>query len=194
MLQPALALERELVAREQDLAVAVSAAQDAEQRHVAAEGALVALRDRCSRLTEILAADHAKLAGLPTLAAAPATAGHREQATLESAAEVIRTLPADPLSCIPPVLLRDAHAVAVIPHVVKAGFLVDGRFGRGVLVVRRPDGSWGDPVFVVLAGGGLGLQSGVQSTDVVLLFRTASSIGALRAAPDYGRCSHSCRA
>jgi exonuclease SbcC len=70
VLQPALALERELVAREHDLAVAVAAAQDAELRHVAAEGALAALRARCSRLIETLAADEAKLAGLPTLTAA----------------------------------------------------------------------------------------------------------------------------
>jgi lipid-binding SYLF domain-containing protein len=113
---------------------------------------------------------------LPLLAAAPARAGHHEAATLESAAEVIRTLPADPLACIPPVLLRDARAVAVVPHVVKIGFLADVRFGRGVLLVRRPDGSWGEPVFVVLGGGGFGLQAGVQSTDVVLVFRSANSV------------------
>jgi lipid-binding SYLF domain-containing protein len=113
---------------------------------------------------------------LSVLLAAPARAGHHEQATLESAAEVLRTLPADPLTCIPPKLLHDAHAVAIIPNVVKAGFLVDGRFGHGVLLVRRPDGSWGEPVFIVLAGGGFGLQAGVQSTDVVLLFRTAKSV------------------
>jgi lipid-binding SYLF domain-containing protein len=113
---------------------------------------------------------------LPALYAAPARAGDRERATLESAAEVLRALPADPLACIPPVLVRDAHAVCVIPDVLKAGLLIDGRFGRGVLLARRPDGCWGEPVFVTLAGGGIGWQAGVQRTDVVLVFRTAASV------------------
>jgi lipid-binding SYLF domain-containing protein len=97
---------------------------------------------------------------LAALAAAPALAGPREARTLEAAAEV----------------LRDAQAVAVLPHVLKAGLFLDGRFGRGVLLVRRPDGCWGEPVFVSLAGGGVGWQIGVQSTDLVLVFRTASSV------------------
>jgi lipid-binding SYLF domain-containing protein len=49
---------------------------------------------------------------------------------------------------------------------------VDGRFGRGVVLARQPDGRWSDPVFVTLAGGGVGGQAGVEETDLVLVFRT----------------------
>jgi lipid-binding SYLF domain-containing protein len=66
--------------------------------------------------------------------------------------------------------------VAVIPHVVKAGFLVGGRFGRGVVLPRLPDGTWGNPVFVTLAGGGIGWQAGIQSTDLVLVFKTSHGL------------------
>jgi DNA repair protein SbcC/Rad50 len=64
---PMLALERELVAREHQLADAGVAVQDAEQRHVAAETDLESLRQRCGRLTESLAADEVKVAGLAAL-------------------------------------------------------------------------------------------------------------------------------
>src|SRR5579884_3254833 len=113
---------------------------------------------------------------LAALAAAPARAGHGELHTLESAAETIRNQPADPLACIPPVVVSDARAVVIVPHVVKVGFLADARYGKGVLLTRRPNGSWSDPTFVVLAGGGFGLQAGIQSTDVVLVFRTAQGL------------------
>ncbi|MDX6242503.1 MAG: repair protein SbcC/Rad50, partial [Frankiales bacterium] len=83
VLLPALALERELAVREQALGVAVAAAQDAELRHVAAEGAQAALRARCSRLAETLAADEAKLVGLPTLTAAVEAARARALAAAE---------------------------------------------------------------------------------------------------------------
>jgi len=112
------------------------------------------------------------LAGLLLiLAAAPLRAGGPELETVESAAEVVRSF-----SAIPTAMLRDATGVAVIPGLIKAGFLVGGRFGRGVVLPRNPDGSWGDPVFVTLAGGGFGLQAGIQSADVILVFKTANSL------------------
>jgi lipid-binding SYLF domain-containing protein len=106
------------------------------------------------------------------LAVSPVQARSPETETLGSAAEVVRAFSTIPLAAIPPAMLRDAKGVAVIPHVVKAGFLVGGRFGRGVVLARRPDGGWGEPVFVTLAGGGFGLQAGIQSTDVILVFKT----------------------
>src|SRR5262249_32821801 len=51
-----------------------------------------------------------------------------------------------------------------------------GRFGRGVVLVRQPDGTWSNPVFVTLAGGGFGWQLGIQSTDLVLGFKTGHSL------------------
>ncbi len=107
-----------------------------------------------------------------TLIAAPLHAAGRELATVESAGEVVHAFADIPLKGIPPAMLQDATGVAVIPDVVKAGLVLGGRFGRGVVLVRQPDGSWSHPVFVTLAGGGIGLQAGIQSTDVVLVFKT----------------------
>ena len=105
-----------------------------------------------------------------------AWAGSPELATVESATEVVRAFSALPVASIPPAMLRNAAGVAIIPDLVKAGFLVGGRFGRGVVLPRLPDGTWGDPVFVTLAGGGFGLQAGIQSADVILVFKTAKSL------------------
>jgi lipid-binding SYLF domain-containing protein len=63
-----------------------------------------------------------------------------------------------------------------LPNVVKAGLLVDGRFGRGVALVRQPDGTWSNPAFITLRGLGLGGQAGVESTDLVLVFKTRHSL------------------
>jgi lipid-binding SYLF domain-containing protein len=106
----------------------------------------------------------------------PAWAGGPELAVVKSATEVVRSFSALPVASIPPAMLRDAAGVAIIPDLVKAGFLVGGRYGRGVVLQRLPDGSWGDPVFVTLAGGGFGLQAGIQSADVILVFKTAKSL------------------
>ena len=113
---------------------------------------------------------------LLTLAGSPLRAGHPEMATVDSAVEVVKSFSDIPLKCIPPTMLHDAKGVAVIPNVVKAGLLIDKRFGRGVVLIRQPDGSWSDPVFVTLEGGGIGLQAGVQSTDLVLVFKTKGSV------------------
>jgi lipid-binding SYLF domain-containing protein len=113
---------------------------------------------------------------LLALAGAPLWAGPPEVRTLESAGAVLQALPADVHKCLPPAVLRDAWGVAVIPHVVKAGLVFDHRFGRGVLLARRSDGRWSDPVFVTLEGGGVGLEAGVEATDLVLVFRTSASV------------------
>jgi lipid-binding SYLF domain-containing protein len=113
---------------------------------------------------------------LPALTAAPLQAGNRELATVESAAEVVQALSAVPLRCIPPALMQNAKGVIVVPNVVKAGLVFDGRFGRGVLLLHQPDGGWSNPVFVTLAGGGFGWQAGIQSTDLVLIFKTEKTL------------------
>jgi lipid-binding SYLF domain-containing protein len=110
------------------------------------------------------------------LAVAPLWATSREVKTVESATETVRTLSTVPLQSIPRGLLHDAAGVAVIPHVVRAGLLIDGRFGRGVVLVHQPDGSWSNPIFVTLSGSGVGGQAGIESTDLVLVFKTRASL------------------
>jgi lipid-binding SYLF domain-containing protein len=105
-----------------------------------------------------------------------AVAAERQEARLLTATEVLDELLRMPEQNIPGWLLERAHAVAVVPNVIKVGLGIGGRRGKGVLVVRRDSGAWSNPVFVNLTGGSFGFQVGVQSTDVVLVFTSRQSI------------------
>lgn len=109
----------------------------------------------------------------------PAWAKNDEVARLETATAVLREISNVPEQAIPPALLHNAQGIAVIPNVVKVGFVVGGRFGRGVLIVRRSDGNWSAPAFITIKGGSIGWQIGAESTDVVLVFKTKRSIEGL---------------
>jgi lipid-binding SYLF domain-containing protein len=118
------------------------------------------------------------LAGLVVamVAVGPARAGNKEWGTLEAAGEVVDALAAVPLKSIPPALFHDAQGVAVFPGVVKAGLVIGGRYGEGVVLAREPSGAWGHPVFLRITGGSIGWQIGVQSTDLVLIFKTRAGV------------------
>ncbi|GEM_PF-3283767 len=76
---------------------------------------------------------------------------------------------------IPPKLLRKAKAIAIIPNLIRGGFIAGARYGKGVLLVRTQNG-WSDPVFVKLYGASLGWQIGLESIDVVLIFTDMTSV------------------
>ncbi|MGH8453220.1 MAG: lipid-binding SYLF domain-containing protein [Nevskiales bacterium] len=99
-----------------------------------------------------------------------------EDELAEDAATIVEELAGIPESGIPVRLLEDAYAIAVIPDVIKVGFLLGGRHGKGLLVVRTPEREWSNPVFITLTGGSFGLQIGAQSTDVILVFKNPRSI------------------
>jgi lipid-binding SYLF domain-containing protein len=102
--------------------------------------------------------------------------GYREESKVESAREVVVEIMSIPETEIPASLLKKAYGIAVIPGVVKAGFVVGGRGGRGILVIRTIDGDWSSPTFITIAGTSIGLQIGAQSSDVILVFRSRKSI------------------
>jgi lipid-binding SYLF domain-containing protein len=79
---------------------------------------------------------------------------------------------------IPRDLLDRAEAVAVFPSVLKAGFILGGRGGSGV-ISRRVAGGWSAPAFFDLGGGSIGLQIGASSTDYILLFMNEDAVGSL---------------
>jgi lipid-binding SYLF domain-containing protein len=106
----------------------------------------------------------------------PLYAGGHESQTVASAAETLHAFSELPFQCIPPALMQDAKGVAIIPNVIKAGFMFGGRFGRGVISIRQADGTWSNPIFITLAGGSVGGQIGIQSTDLVLIFKTSPSL------------------
>ncbi|MDO5504905.1 MAG: lipid-binding SYLF domain-containing protein [Pseudoxanthomonas suwonensis] len=106
------------------------------------------------------------------IAAAPAFAGPREDARAQNAVRVMQEIQRIPEAAIPDRLIDDAHAIVVVPDTVKAGLLFAGRRGHGVMAVKTADGTWSNPSFVTLTGGSIGFQAGVQSADVVLVFRS----------------------
>ena len=120
-----------------------------------------------------------RIAYVFALAAAFATsvqAGPDEEQKAREAVRVLDEIMQAPDRRLPDSLLRDAEAVAVIPDVVKAGLVVGGRHGRGLLSLRGRDGTWSNPTWIAITGGSVGLQAGVQSTDVVLVFRTRRGV------------------
>lgn len=111
------------------------------------------------------------------LCAVPASAlPPRPVTVLEDSVEVLDELTKIKLKGIPPALLADANGVAIIPRVVKIGFVVAGRAGHGVVLAKEKDGTWSEPSFIKFGAASVGFQAGVESTDVVLIFRSRKSL------------------
>ncbi|HEY2411442.1 MAG TPA: lipid-binding SYLF domain-containing protein [Pirellulaceae bacterium] len=108
-----------------------------------------------------------------------AFAGASEDRTIQGAHEVIQQFQQLQIREIPESLLANAQAVAIIPNVIKLGFVVGGQRGHGVVVIRQPDGAWRAPVFITITGGSIGWQVGAQATDFVLVFKTQRSVDGL---------------
>ena len=96
----------------------------------------------------------------------------------DKAARVFSQIMATRERSIPRDLLDRAEAVAVFPGVIKAGFIVGGRGGSGV-ISRRVANGWSAPAFFDLAGGSIGLQIGASSTDFILLFMNENAVDSL---------------
>jgi lipid-binding SYLF domain-containing protein len=104
------------------------------------------------------------------LAGSAMAAPEQDQRALE-AVRVLTEVQRIPESAIPDKLFDEARAIVVVPDALKVGLVLGGRRGHGVVSVKNPDGSWSSPSFVKLTGGSIGLQAGVQSADIVLVFR-----------------------
>ena len=104
--------------------------------------------------------------------AGSAVAGANEDARARNAVRVLTDIQAIPESAIPDKLFDEARAVIVVPDAMKVGLVIGGRRGRGLLSVKSADGTWSNPAFVTLTGGSIGFQAGVQSSDIVLVFRS----------------------
>lgn len=114
-----------------------------------------------------------------TMTTLSAKAGEEENKRAENAVRVLKEIMMAPDKSIPKDLLEKAHAIAVIPDVIKAGLVVGGRHGDGLISVKTRDGTWSNPSFIGLTGGSLGFQAGVSSTDVVLVFRTQRGVDSI---------------
>lgn len=115
------------------------------------------------------------LAGLLLAAPAFAQLDKDDIEELTEARAVLGELRNVPDKGIPEAIWNKAECVVVIPSLKKAGFIVGGEVGDGVLSCRR-GATWTAPIFMELTKGSFGLQAGVQSTQLVLLIMNRSGL------------------
>ena len=77
---------------------------------------------------------------------------------------------------IPTELLKVTEGIIIVPKLINAGFVLAGRRGKGIALIKNSDGSWSNPVFITITGGSIGFQAGIQSVDLVLIFKNAESL------------------
>ncbi len=106
----------------------------------------------------------------------PAMAASKLDQRVDSATDVLDRFTRIPEQGIPPKLLKNAYAIAVVPNLIKAGFVIGGSYGTGILVVRQPNGRWSNPSFIRMGAGSLGWQIGAQSSDVILVFKNQRGV------------------
>jgi lipid-binding SYLF domain-containing protein len=94
----------------------------------------------------------------------------QEQATdrLEKAGDVMHAIMGTPDKGIPEEVIEDAKCIAVVPHMIKGGFIFGAKRGKGVATCRTATG-WSAPTFFTITGGSWGLQIGVEGVDLVML-------------------------
>ncbi|MBU1277393.1 MAG: lipid-binding SYLF domain-containing protein [Proteobacteria bacterium] len=106
--------------------------------------------------------------------AAPAGAMNQAEAQIkvEEARISLLQFTYSPDNSTPRWLLARCKGVALFPGMIKAGFIVGGNYGTGVIMSRRPDGSWSGPAFFIMGGASIGLQIGAQSSDLFMVIMT----------------------
>ena len=77
---------------------------------------------------------------------------------------------------IPKQVIQNAKAIVIIPNYMKAGFLIGGQYGKGIVVIQKANQEWTNPFFISLTGGSLGLQIGFEANDTMLVFMTQKSL------------------
>jgi lipid-binding SYLF domain-containing protein len=102
-------------------------------------------------------------------AVARAQAAGDQQVLIDRARSTIEALKVDPNFSNFNGLLRQAKAVVVVPQLLKAGLILGGEGGSGLLLARNAQGQWSAPAFYTLGSASVGLQIGAQISEIVLL-------------------------
>jgi len=89
---------------------------------------------------------------------------------MDHAARVLHEIMAAPDNGIPEEVLEHARCVAVVPHMLKGGFVFGAENGRGVATCRTANG-WSAPSFFTITGGSWGLQIGIEGVDLVMIIQ-----------------------
>lgn len=98
---------------------------------------------------------------------------------ISSSIDVLRAADSIPEKTIPDAVLKNAYGLVVIPDVMKGAFILGGRYGKGVISVKMNNGKWSYPGFISIGGGSVGWQWGVESVDLVLVFKNKKSVDSL---------------
>ena len=109
--------------------------------------------------------------GLLGLVGTSAFAGSDREETvdrLHNSVEVLQSIMSTPDKGIPEEVLSAAKCIVVVPHLIKGGFIIGGKHGRGIASCRTAEG-WSAPAFISVGGGSWGLQIGVEGVDLVML-------------------------
>jgi lipid-binding SYLF domain-containing protein len=101
-----------------------------------------------------------------------------EASRLRDATTILTEIMSAEDKAIPESIITKAEGIAVFPSTIKAGFIVGGMHGRGVLSARSAKG-WSSPAFMTLNGGSIGLQIGGQAADIVLVIMQRRGLEAL---------------
>jgi lipid-binding SYLF domain-containing protein len=109
---------------------------------------------------------------------AVAQKGSAEAERLQSAVTVLNEVMQAPDKGIPQDILRDARCVAVIPSMLKGGFVLAGQYGKGIATCRTEKG-WSAPAFFLVEGGGIGFQIGGQAIDLLMVVMNDRGMNAL---------------
>ncbi len=103
----------------------------------------------------------------------------KEVERVENSIQVFKELVDLPEEGIPPALLSRAEAIAVIPGFWNAAWVIGGRHGKGVIMVRKGPKDWSYPSFISMTGGSVGFQIGVQKADIILVFKNKRSVSTI---------------
>jgi SH3 domain-containing YSC84-like protein 1 len=96
--------------------------------------------------------------------------GSKQRKILRTSQLILEEVQKSPDQQIPMNLISKAKAIIVFPTMLKAGFFVGARYGKGIASVRAEEtGEWGPPAFLYTTGGSFGFQFGAQAIDLILL-------------------------
>jgi lipid-binding SYLF domain-containing protein len=116
-----------------------------------------------------------------SLSAAPAYAQSEQQVVVNQSVTTLQNFMNDPEMKWLQQNISRAKAVLISPEIVKAGFIVGGSGGRGVLIAKTADGKWVGPAFYTLATASIGFQAGIAASEMITLVMSDKGLNTLLA-------------
>ncbi len=122
--------------------------------------------------TSLFSAIALLLAAVALAPAAFAAEHHSAQDRVDDSAKIVNQMKQDPNLMQ---LLEQARGIFIIPHYGKAGFIVGGQGGGGIVMIKH-DGQWSDPAFYSIGGGSVGFQAGASGGSIAMLLMTPKAV------------------